>query len=86
MGTSMFDLLQPEALVANSFVSGTEASELLSRSLVPYVAAALASLPGGDDPAHAEHAIQKAFVELDDRILDIAKKALAAGHPAGAFP
>lgn len=47
------------------------------------MANALASLPTGTEPAGAEDAIQKAFVSLDDRIMGIAKTALAAGHPAG---
>lgn len=61
-----------------------ETSEVLSKSLIPYVASALASLPADSDSVTKETAIEQAFVRLDERILDTAEAALAAGYPAGA--
>ncbi|KAM0742123.1 hypothetical protein ACQRIT_002300 [Beauveria bassiana] len=63
--------------------NGAETSAVLGKSLIPYVANALARLPASNDPASAEDAIKKAFINLDNRILSIAETALAAGHPAG---
>ena len=56
-----------------------ETAEVLGKNLIPYVANALAT----NGPASAKEAIQKAFVQLDDRIMGFAETALAAGHPAG---
>ncbi|KAM3509886.1 hypothetical protein MY10362_000329 [Beauveria mimosiformis] len=63
--------------------NGAETSHVLGKSLIPYIANALAGLPTSNDAASAEDAIKKAFVNLDNRILSIAETALAAGHPAG---
>jgi pyruvate dehydrogenase phosphatase len=40
-------------------------------------------MPIGSDHATAEDAIRKAFIHLDNRIMDIAMSALATGYPAG---
>lgn len=57
-----------------------ETSQVLSKSLIPYVARAASHSSAG---ASVEEAIQRAFVSLDERILGIAQAALEAGHPAG---
>ncbi|KAJ3496558.1 hypothetical protein NLG97_g2567 [Lecanicillium saksenae] len=63
--------------------NGDETSEVLRQSLVPYVANALASAGSRVGNPDSGAVIQKAFADLDARILDNAQTAISAGHPAG---
>ncbi|KAF1737733.1 Protein phosphatase 2C [Beauveria bassiana] len=53
--------------------NGAETSAVLGKGLIPYVANALARLPTSNDPASADDAIKKAFINLDNRILSMLK-------------
>ncbi|KAJ6785261.1 hypothetical protein PWT90_07695 [Aphanocladium album] len=75
----------PDTLYAGIYDghNGDETSEVLRQSLIPYVANAMASAGAKGGSSDTAAVIRKAFGDLDTRILDNAKSAIAAGHPAG---
>jgi pyruvate dehydrogenase phosphatase len=67
--------------VANIRSSGWATSTILKGALIPYVSTSLAELPSSSGNDDIDDAIKKAFVALDDRIMDTAVAVVKAHNP-----
>lgn len=63
--------------------SGWATSKVLKDALIPYVSSSLGNISDASSGDVVDAAIKRAFINLDDRIMKGAQKAVEAGHEPG---